>query len=77
MTPKQWANLPKKLRDQRTQSVVDSRDWGRKELNKLGLNANFENARKAIEKGHIKWEVKVLQCIGFDFELYAKLVELA
>ena len=42
-------------------------------MRRLGLVANFDNARQAIERGDIKWEVKVLECIGFDIDLYNRL----
>ena len=46
-------------------------------MRRLGLAITYDNARKAIERGDIKWEVKVLECIGFDIELYDKLAALA
>jgi hypothetical protein len=43
----------------------------------LGKDIRYENAWQAQEQGEIKWEVKVLECIGFDVELYERLVSFA
>lgn len=39
------------------------------------MPVSFNNAKRAIEVGDIKWEVKLLRCIGFDTELYGRLAE--
>ena len=72
MTRRQWLDQPRKFRDERINFVCE-KVWGVKELRRLGLVANFDNARRAIEGGDIKWEVKVLECIGFDIDLYHRL----
>ena len=72
LTRRQWADQPRKFRDERT-TFVSEKAWGKKELRRLELVANFDNARQAIERGDIKWEVKVLECIGFDIDLYNRL----
>ena len=77
LTPRQWAAQSRKFRDARTQWIVNNKDGGNRELTRLGLSVNFENAKKAIESGEIKWEVKVMECIGFDVELYRRLAEAA
>lgn len=77
LTPAQWAQQPRKFRHEWTQWIVDNKDWGHRELNRLGLVVTFENAMRAIERGDIKWEVKVMECIGFDTELYRQLSALA
>jgi len=33
--------------------------------------------KEAFEKGIIKWQVNVLECIGFDVELYQRLMKSA
>jgi hypothetical protein len=77
LTPKQWSEQSRRFKDERTQWIVDNNGWGKRELRRLGLSVNFENARRAIERGDIKWEIKVLECIGFDADLYERLTELA
>ena len=42
-------------------------------MRRLKLVVNFQNAKRAIENGEIKWEIKVLECVGFDIDLYNKL----
>jgi len=77
LTCQQWAQQPRQFRNERIRWILNSKDWGHRELNRLGLSISYDNARRAIEGGDIKWEVKVLECIGFDIELYRQLVELA
>ena len=72
LTRRQWVDQPGKFIDERTTFVCE-KAWGIKELRRLGMVANFHNARRAIERGDIKWEVKVLECIGFDIDLYNRL----
>src|ERR1700737_1061802 len=57
LTPAQWKQQSRKFRNERTQWVVTNKDWGHRELRRLGLDVTFENARKAIERGDIKWEI--------------------
>jgi len=75
MTPEQWNSQSNEFKKDHTTFVLDNKNWGRKELARLGLNADFTSATKqAIEKGDIKWEVKVIECVGFDVELYSQLL---
>jgi hypothetical protein len=53
--------------------VLNNKKWAAKELGRLGLKQDFPSAQRAIEQGDIKWEVKVIECIGFDTELYRRL----
>jgi hypothetical protein len=76
LTPAQWTRQSRKFRHERIQWIVANKDWGNKELRRLGLGITYDNARKAIERGDIKWEVKVMECIGFDTDLYGRLSAL-
>ena len=44
------------------------------ELRRLGLGVHYQDVKDAFDSGIIKWHVKVLECIGFDAELYQQLV---
>jgi len=74
MTPEQWNSQSNEFKKDHTTFVLDNKNWGRKELARLGLNADFRSTKQAIEKGDIKWEVKVIECVGFDVELYSRLL---
>jgi hypothetical protein len=73
MTPKQWAALPVSFKKQRTEFVLNNKKWAAKELGRLGLRQDWATVERAIEQGDIKWEVKVIECIGFDTALYRRL----
>ena len=77
LSPSQWAQQTHRFKRERISWILNNKDWGHNELNRLGLAVTSDNARQATERGDIKWEVKVLECIGFDIELYRRLVELA
>ena len=42
-------------------------------MRKKGLPITIENCRQIIENGDLKWEIKVLECIGYDTDLYDRL----
>jgi len=62
-------------RDQRCKGVAGGTGIFGKELKSLGLGVGYDDVKDAFEKGIIKWQVKVLECIGFDVELYQRLVK--
>lgn len=53
--------------------MLNNKKWAASELGRLGLRQDWVNVQRAIEQGDIKWEVKVIECIGFDTELYRRL----
>lgn len=72
LTPRQWQQQPRNFRNFRIK-FISEKAWGIKEMRRLNLVVNFQNAKRAVEKGEIKWEVKVLECVGFDIDLYNRL----
>ena len=74
MTPRQWAAQPRNFRETRTQRLVKfSRRWAQTEMRRQGLPISMENCRQIIDNGDLKWEIKVLECIGFDIDMYDRL----
>ena len=77
LTQQQWFQQRKAVRDSRTERFMKRRGWGEHGMTKLGLSITFENAKRAIENGDIKFELKILECIGFDIDLYERLAALS
>jgi hypothetical protein len=73
LTPEQWASQSIEFKRDHTLFLLHNKQWAQKELGRLGLKVDFTSVRQAIERGDIKWEVKVIECIGFNVDLYSRL----
>jgi hypothetical protein len=77
VSKRQWATLPERWRDKRCKGSTGGTGYFGRELRRLGLGVGYNDVKEAFEKGIIKWQVNVLECIGFDVELYQRLMKSA
>ena len=75
LSARQWATLPEGWRHIRCKGIEGGKGVFGTELRRLGLGVRYQDVKDAFDSGIIKWHVKVLECIGFDTELYQRLVK--
>ena len=70
MSPVQWANIPERVKAQKTRPYMTkraARKWC------LANNVEEKDFRQAVDEGRWKFDVLVIECIYFDQELYNTL----
>ena len=81
MTPQNWLEWIAEARTSRDEMVlrlaVFGKKWARSQVRREGLPISNENCRRIIARGGLKSDAKILECIGFDIELYDHLYAAA
>ena len=71
MTRVQWKNIAEHVKSQMTTHFM-IKGAAKKWCDKTGVDVRFE-FRDAVDKGKFKFDCVIIQCIGFDRELYKTL----
>ena len=81
MTPQHWLGWTAEAQKSRDDTIlrlaIFGRNWAKSHLRREGLPISTENCRRIIARGGLKSDAKVLECIGFDIDLYDRLYSAA
>jgi hypothetical protein len=81
VTPQHWLGWMAEARTSRNDTIlrlaIFGRKWAKSKLSREGLPSSTENCQRIIGRGGLKSDAKVLECIGFDIDLYDRLYSAA
>jgi hypothetical protein len=81
VTPQHWLGWTAEAQKSRDDTIlrlaIFGRNWAKSHLRREGLPISTENCRRIIARGGLKSDAKVLECIGFDIDLYDRLYSAA
>jgi len=77
VTPQHWLAWTAEARTSSDNTIkslaIFGKKWAKSQLTRQGLPHSKENCRRVIAQGGLKSDAKVLECVGFDLDLYDRL----
>jgi hypothetical protein len=77
VTPQHWLTWTAEARTSPEHTIkslaIFGNKWAKSRLIKQGLPHSKEDCGRVIAEGGLKSDAKVLECIGFDIDLYDRL----